>query len=159
MFIPLIVWADNEPIQNDPAARPDLHVGFRLSADGDAIGLYAPDGTEIDLLTFGPQAEDFSEGIPEADSTGDRGVLIIPTPGTANSAAPAAMNPSLAPTANDLALTVATTPGFTYALESSQNLLDWEPFGTAVVATSASLTFSFPLIETPRFFVRVVRSP
>lgn len=57
----LLVWADNEAQQNQPG-RPDLHVNFALSKDGEAIGLYAADGTPIDVITFGPQTTDISQG-------------------------------------------------------------------------------------------------
>lgn len=57
----LLVWADNEPNQNR-ADRPDLHVSFALNKAGEAIGLFAADGTLIDAITFGPQTTDVSEG-------------------------------------------------------------------------------------------------
>jgi len=57
----LLVWADNEPDQNS-TNRPDLHVNFALSKGGEAIGLFAPDGTAIDVVTFGPQQTDVSQG-------------------------------------------------------------------------------------------------
>ena len=50
----LLLWADDSP---------DLgptHLSFSLDAEGEALGLYAPDGTTVDLLTFGPQAADVS---------------------------------------------------------------------------------------------------
>lgn len=46
---------------NDPAAGAD-HVNFRLSADGESIGIIAADGTVLDSVTFGPQLEGISEG-------------------------------------------------------------------------------------------------
>jgi hypothetical protein len=57
----LLVWADNEPSQNSPT-RPDLHVNFKLAKAGDAIGLFAPDGTVLDFVSFGPQTADLSQG-------------------------------------------------------------------------------------------------
>ncbi len=65
----LLVWADNEPNQNS-TNRADLHVNFALSKAGEAIGLFAPDGTPIDVVTFGPQQTDVSQGrFPDGDAT------------------------------------------------------------------------------------------
>lgn len=53
----LLLWADND--------TPDgpLHVGFKLSADGEQIGLVAPDGNRIvDSITFAGQATNISMG-------------------------------------------------------------------------------------------------
>jgi regulation of enolase protein 1 (concanavalin A-like superfamily) len=77
----LLVWADNETGQNTSAngPRPDLHVNFQLSKTGEAIGLFAADGTAIDYVTFGLQADDVSAGrIP------DGGANIVSMPGAAS---------------------------------------------------------------------------
>jgi hypothetical protein len=60
----LLVWADNEAGQNTVLGvpRPDLHVNFALSVGGEEIGLFAPDGTPIDTVTFGLQPADISLG-------------------------------------------------------------------------------------------------
>jgi hypothetical protein len=57
----LLVWADNEPSQNT-TTDPNLHVNFKLNKAGEAIGLFAADGTAIDAITFGPQESDVSQG-------------------------------------------------------------------------------------------------
>src|SRR5262249_427152 len=47
----LLVWADGQPGQNS-AARPHLHVDFKLDASGGSIAPFAPDGgTLIDSIT------------------------------------------------------------------------------------------------------------
>ena len=60
----LLVWADNTPSQNTSGGVPraDLHVNFQLSGTGEAIGLFAFDGTQIDAITFGQQTNDVSQG-------------------------------------------------------------------------------------------------
>lgn len=60
----LLVWADNESGQNmvGGVPRADMHVDFALSVNGEAIGLFAPDGTQIDAVTFGLQPPDISMG-------------------------------------------------------------------------------------------------
>lgn len=72
----LLVWADNEANQNS-ANRTDLHVNFALSKGGEAIGLFAADGTQIDAVTFGSQTSDVSEGrFPD----GAANIYSMPTP-------------------------------------------------------------------------------
>jgi hypothetical protein len=63
----LLVWADGQPDQN--AYSSDLHADFKLSLDGEAIGLFAPNGALIDSISFGPQTNDVSQGRwPDADA-------------------------------------------------------------------------------------------
>ena len=57
----LLVWADGETGQNSPS-RADLHANFSLAKGGEAIGLFAPDGTLIDGVAFGAQTSDVSQG-------------------------------------------------------------------------------------------------
>ncbi len=56
----MLVWADNDTEQNGPTN--ELHAGFKLDGDGEAIGLYTPDLTMVDAVTFGTQSEDVSQG-------------------------------------------------------------------------------------------------
>ncbi len=75
----LLVWADNDTRQN-VATNRDLHVDFKLSLTGEQLGLFSPDGTLVDGLTFGPQSNDVSQGrYPD----GEAGPLVsfpAPTP-------------------------------------------------------------------------------
>jgi len=79
----LLVWADNSPKRNNLTVRPDLHVNFQLSKSGEAIGLFAPDGTQIDAVTFGPQTTDVSMG-RNPDGAGLIQKQTTATPGTNN---------------------------------------------------------------------------
>jgi hypothetical protein len=68
----LLVWADNETGQNvsGGVARADRHVNFQLAQAAEAIGLFAPDGTQIDAITFTNQIDDVSEGrCPDGDAS------------------------------------------------------------------------------------------
>jgi len=78
----LLIWADGETNQGT------LHADFKLSAGGEQVGLFAADGkTQIDAVTFGPQAEDRSYGrLP--DGSDNWQVLPAPTPGQSNTIAP-----------------------------------------------------------------------
>jgi hypothetical protein len=60
----LLVWADNETGQNlsGGVPRSDLHVNYALNGTGEAHGLFAADGTQIDAIAFGGQIPDVSQG-------------------------------------------------------------------------------------------------
>ena len=78
----LLVWADNETKQNS-TNRADLHAGFKLSKEGSSIGVFAPDGTVIDFVSFGPQTNGVTEGrFPDGDES--LYPLVTPTPRSAN---------------------------------------------------------------------------
>jgi hypothetical protein len=103
-----LVWADGQRSQNN-TNRPDLHVSFKLSKSGEAIGLFAADGSTIDAITFGPQTSDVSEGrLPD----GGPGIysMTIPTPREPNFMPNTA--PVLAPIPNR-AVTLGQTLSFT----------------------------------------------
>jgi hypothetical protein len=79
----LLVWADNEPAQNS-ATNADLHVNFRLGADGEQIGLFDPSGVLVDGLTFGPQVANVSMGRFPDGAEGAFPVFPVPTPRSPN---------------------------------------------------------------------------
>lgn len=83
----LLVWADNTPSQNR-ADRADLHVNFQLSASSGDLGLFLPDGlTPVDLVTYGQQTNDVSEG-RLSDGAAMRCFMTNTSPRTANSYLP-----------------------------------------------------------------------
>lgn len=87
-FIPpkgfLLVWADKLTSANTPA-NPDRHASFNLSKRGGVIGLSAPDGTWVDQITYGAQADDVSEGrFP--DGGNERVEMSVATPREPNRA-------------------------------------------------------------------------
>jgi hypothetical protein len=72
----LLVWADNEATQNS-TNRADLHAGFALAKGGEALGLFAADGTTIDAVSFGAQTSNVSEG---RFPNGAANIYSMPTP-------------------------------------------------------------------------------
>ena len=78
----LLVWADNEPNHNS-TNRSDLHVNFQLNKSGEAIGLFAADGTQVDAVTFGAQSNDVSMG-RYPDGGPNIYFMPVPTPRGAN---------------------------------------------------------------------------
>ncbi len=72
----LLVWADENVSENSPT-DPDLHVNFKLSNEGEALGLFAPDGISPQhTVTFGGQLPNVSEGLFPDGTTG----AIFPMP-------------------------------------------------------------------------------
>ena len=150
----LIVWADNEISQNIPG----VHTNFKLSADGESIALYAPDGSEVDRVDFGTQAEDFSSGVL-AGTDQESGILVSATPGSANSESPVAIDPKLAVNGFDFDLQISTSPGFEYWLEGSADLITWTHLQVITASsTSHSFTTSAPT-NALQYFLRVRRTP
>ena len=74
----LLIWADNDT--NDAG----LHANFKLSADGEEIGLFDSDGvTLVDSITFGDQTTDISYGrYPDAND--NQLFFSFPSPGAQN---------------------------------------------------------------------------
>jgi hypothetical protein len=79
----LLVWADNDTGQNN-ANSPQLHVNFKISQAGDDLWLFAPNGTNVDGVTFGPQTNDISQGRWPDGNSGQFYFLTTPTPAAAN---------------------------------------------------------------------------
>ena len=73
----LLLWADNQSEQGP------LHLSFALNADGEDVGIYAPDGRAVDEYSFPLQTTDVSSGrLP--NGTGSWTTFETPTPGAAN---------------------------------------------------------------------------
>jgi hypothetical protein len=114
----LFVWADGQ----SGWIGSDLHVDFQLSAGGEAVALFLPNGTLVDAVTFGAQEEDVGDGRWPDGAAAIYG-MPISTPGTTNRLMNIA---SLGLTAfgTNLQTTViwATRPGRRYRLEHADVL-------------------------------------
>jgi hypothetical protein len=120
----LLVWADNETGQNlsGGVARPDMHVNFQLSQSGEAIGLFAADGSTVDVVTFTNQVGDVSEGRCP-DGTANIISMVVPTPRVANlGCAGNNTAPVLAPIGNKIIYV-----GQTLSFNASANDVDAPP--------------------------------
>lgn len=159
-----VVWADEESGQNQPT-RPDLHVNFRLSADGEEIALYQPDGTLMDHVIFGPQTPGVSQGRPTDGAAGTNFAFFVKTtPGHANVPA--------TPTGPDIlglerliggALRVrfAAEPGARYRLRIKDDLGQptWTPTTVIHTATGPEASLDWPVDSAPQRFLQVERLP
>lgn len=79
---------DYRPSTEGPAhgslrSKMTLHTNFKLDKDGEYIGLYAPDGTEIDSLSFPEQMRDLSYG-RQPDGAESWCLFSEPTPSAPN---------------------------------------------------------------------------
>jgi hypothetical protein len=156
----LLVWADEEVDQNLIGGVPgtDLHVDFKLGAGGEEIGLFAADGTLIDSVSFGQQAENVSMGrYPDGSAT------IVSMP---NSASPRAPNylaggntaPALAPIGGRTIFLgqslnfVATATDPEAPPQTLSFSLDMAPAGAAITSAGA---FSWPPAAAGTFAITV----
>jgi regulation of enolase protein 1 (concanavalin A-like superfamily) len=149
----LLVWADGETGQNDPS-RADLHAGFALSRDGEAIGLFSSDGALVDSITFTNQTIDISEG-RYPDGAVDRYSMTNTTPrepnlitGIGNNAAPviAAITPKY--------VTVGQTVSFTAtATDAEGHSVTWNlvapPAGATIHSTSGLFAWTPNITQAP----------
>ena len=147
----LRVWADEETGQN-AVSNGDLHVNFKLAAGGEALGLYAPDGTAVDTLTFGPQLADISEGL-WPNGTGTVWQLALPTPKSANRLFE--VNGLEPGTGATVRIEWPTRPGWQYRLWSATDLVHgaWTPVGTGRWATGTSMSTNVPASGPPYYRV------
>jgi hypothetical protein len=54
----LLAWVDNK----NTSGTPDLHVSFKMSKSGEALGLYGSDGNPVDFVSYGVETDDISQG-------------------------------------------------------------------------------------------------
>ena len=152
----LLVWADNESLQNNPAVRQEVHVAFRLFAGGEAIVLTAPDGTRIDLVQFGEQGSGIVERrVP--DGGDDFGFSSAPSPGSPNlSGRPESAVVSLSLQGDDPSLSFSTRIGTVYQLEWSLNLADWNSENAPFSGDGSPVLISLRSHPGDRRFYRIV---
>ncbi len=154
----LVVWADNNNSQNS-TNRPELHVNFALKKSGEAIGIFAADGTTIDAVTFGAQSTDVSEGrFP--DGAANRFFMPTPTPGAANLVPNTA--PTLAPITNRVVTLGQTLSFIVSATDTDQPpqtltfTLTNAPVGAQIGATSGAFTWTPTTAPATNSFTVVV---
>ena len=155
----LLVWADNQPEQNGLSPFGDLHANFQLSTGGEAIGLFAPDGTLQSSVVFGPQIQNVSMGLfPEGSTNGGYSFMTNFTPRTANSTLPAPSAFSVAATlltTNSVWLAWPSLPGRTYRVEFKAALEDaaWSQLGGDLTTSSSTYVLTnAPGTITQRFY-------
>ncbi len=159
----LLVWANNQPAYNS-TNRADLFVSFQLARDGEAIGLYASDGTLIDAISFGPQTNNISEG-RYPDGASSRYFMPAPTPRAPNALPFPAQAPQLGHIemlpGNVVSFALSTVPGHVYRVEYRDDLGagTWLPLLPDLTATSNSIIITDNPGENAQRFYRTLLLP
>jgi hypothetical protein len=159
----LLVWADGNPALN--TNRTHLHVNFRLNVDGEAIGLFTPDGAVVDAVTFGRQTNDVSEGrFPDGAAT--RYFMVNPTPGAPNrlsapTTPPQLVAPVVNPAARTLRFQFTTVPGRQYWLEYKDSLAPSVPWQvqTNYTGSGEPVTVTVGTTNAPQRYYRLGTGP
>ncbi|RQW09983.1 hypothetical protein EH222_03205, partial [candidate division KSB1 bacterium] len=135
----LLFWADG---MND-----SLHTNFKLSNDGEVVGLYAADGSVIDTLTFGAQESDISYGRRIDNPT----ILLFyeqPTPRAANAtpglptsqqSGAVAMNEPSGFYANSIRVTMSAPGTIRYTTDGSTPTRTSREYTTPLAITSTTV--------------------
>jgi len=144
----LLVWADEDSSDNN-AASADLHVNFRLSAGQDQIGLFAPDLTPVDRVSFTNQVSNISEG-RFADGASAIYSMTNPTPRAPNIVGGANLPPQIAPIPNRI-VTLGQTLNFTVtATDPEAHGLSFSLQGPAPAGAQITSTGLFGWSPTPQ---------
>jgi hypothetical protein len=156
----LLVWADGETGQN-ASNRADLHVSFSLRQAGEGIGLFAPDGSLVDSVLFGPQTNNVSMG-RSTDGGPNIVFFTTPSPRGSNSSAPAAPElTDITVVGANVFLTYSAMPGVRYQVQFKDNLnvATWNPLDAPALAAASSVTVTDNLGASPQRFYQVVVVP
>ena len=157
----LLVWADNNTSQNGTGTHGDLHANFQLSAGGEAIGLFAPDGTPQSTVTFGQQFQNVSQGYFPDGNTNNLVFMTNFTPRASNRltpATPAHIETISAISGGTVSITFTITAGANYRVDYKDDLSlpGWTPLGPAQTAATGSVTAVDNMGSHTQRFYRVV---
>ncbi len=157
----LLVWADNQPQQTGKLGTPrDLHVGFQLSAQGEAIGLFSPDGVRQHTVRFGAQAQNVSEGLYPDGKTDGIARLTLWTPRASNQS-PAEGAPRILDVQRSergiATLTFSCFPQRTYRIEATDDIAThvWRTL-VDLKANGRVQSWEDPLADSGQRFYRVL---
>jgi len=136
-----------------------------LRQAGDAIGLFAADGTQIDAVTFGAQTENVSQG-HYPDGVGPIYFMTTPTPRAANVPPTEPTEPELSGivvSADGLSVSFSfgTLAGRQYQVQYKDDLglPDWQPLGGVYLGTGSPVVVMDAIDSHPQRFYRVVLLP
>ncbi len=156
----LLVWADEQ--SNETRTNGDLHVNFKLSQDGEQIALYDPAGLQLDVVVFGPQTNNLSQGRWPDGGPPPFYSMSTPTPRAPN------VLPSVGPiirsitigASNIVTLAWTAQPGETYRVQYKDELNEvrWLDLPDDVDATGTTAMKRDLLSGTQRFYrIQLVR--
>jgi hypothetical protein len=149
----LLVWADNQPEQNAAyATNGQLHAGFQLNTDGEAIGLFTPGLVAQHVVTFGRQFDNVSSGLFPDGATNAVYFMTNFTPRAANTLADRLRITHLSFENGTVTLTWNAIPGRSYRIDFKDDLAApaWTPLAPTFVAPG----FTATVMDTPAPFTR-----
>jgi len=149
----LLIWADggeNECQDNQ------LHATFRLSADGEELGFFGPDGKLLDSVVIPQLGPDQAVGRDPDGTAGTWRLLERPSPSASN--APDRLVVTTVRDGTGIRLRWTSAQGATYRIEFTENLGGgiWQRLGTDIVSNGGT-TETPILVGGPSAFYRVVR--
>ena len=123
--------------------------------------IFAPDGSLVDSVLFGPQTNNVSMG-RSTDGGPNIVFFTTPSPRGSNSSAPAAPElTDITVVGANVFLTYSATPGVRYQVQFKDNLnvATWNPLGAPALAAASSVTVTDNLGASPQRFYQVVVVP
>lgn len=150
----MLVWADNDT----PTNSANLHVPFKLDRTGENIGLFAPNGSLVDSITFGPQTNNVSQGrFP--DGGAELRFFTASTPGKSNvplfNIAATSVDSS-----GNVVIRWASEAGRTYRVQFKNDLNDttWNDLGLVTATGTTSEKLDAISTQVTRFY-RIALEP
>ena len=160
----LLVWADEECAQNSLPGG-DLHVNFRLSAGGEALGLFAPDGASAQhAVTFPAQHRNVSQGLFPDGALGATFLMTNWTPRSANRLdvpPPPSLEAGFFGPDGAFSFQFAAMPGRLYEIQFTETLdaPGWIPLATLRAVGGALTAADAGAAQAGQRFYRVVLLP
>ncbi|MEI6342636.1 MAG: lamin tail domain-containing protein [Verrucomicrobiota bacterium] len=159
----LLVWADGETSQTD-VSRGWFHAGFSLARGGEAVGLFAPDGSLVDGFAFGPQTNNVSLGRYPDGPGNDLMPIEGPTPEAFNSVPGGNLPPRFQPISTQSATEEKTWRLRVQATDpDAAQTVRYElgpdaPVGVELDATSGALSWTPTEAQGPAQFAFTLRA-
>jgi len=156
----LLVWADSLTNQNTGLPGSALHADFQLSASGEEIGLFAPDGvTPQSTVIFGMQTQNVSQGCFPDGLTNHIIPMTNATPASANTPFGPIRITQLSINAGVVTLTWSAIPGRNYRVEYQPELspAGWIQLGAVIMANDSTASINDTPPPNGHRFYRVLR--
>jgi hypothetical protein len=145
----ILIWADDEPLQNAPTLRQEIHTNFKISAAGESIILTAPDTSKIDEVSFADQTSGIAR-LRTIDGSDLFTYSLSPTPGRTNGIPPD--REAVEVTIAFPFITFPSNPGEVYEIQISSDLSNWKTMEAPIAGTGNALGFPIPTGNFTQFF-------
>ena len=154
----LLVWADNQPLQNGTGTDGDLHAAFQLNNGGEAIGLFSPNGVVQHAVVFGQQIQNVSQGLFPDGNTNKFYFMTSWTPRAANIVLPLRIT-DLSFNGGVVTISWSAIPSRAYQVEYKDDLdaATWKPLGNEVSAAGDSASATDFVPSGSHRFYRIVQ--